>query len=99
MKKIIVQNMVSIDGYYEGPNHEIDWHNVDAEFNDAAIKNLNSVDTLLFGRKTYQLMESYWPTEQALKDDPVIAGKMNSFAKIVVSKTLDKAEWNNSRLI
>ena len=91
--------MVTLDGYYEGPNREIDWHNVDAEFNDYAMHFLNSVDVLLFGRITYQLMASYWPTSAALTDDPIVAGKMNSLSKIVVSKTLEKAEWNNTRLL
>jgi dihydrofolate reductase len=62
MRKIIFQNLVSLDGYYEGPNREIDWHNVDAEFNEFAIAFLNTVDTLLFGRITYELMAGYWPT-------------------------------------
>ncbi len=91
--------LISLDGYYEGPNHEIDWHNVDAEFNDYAIEFLNSVDLLLFGRVTYELMAGYWPTEMAVTNDPVVAGKMNKLSKIVISKTLDKAEWNNTKLI
>ena len=99
MRKVILQEMVSLDGYYEGPNREIDWHNVNVEFNEYAINFLNSVDILLFGRVTYELMAGYWPTESATTDDPIVAGKMNSLSKIVVSKTLDKADWNNTRLI
>ena len=57
------------------------------------------MDTLLFGRVTYQLMASYWPTQSAKENDPIVADKMNSIPKIVFSKTLDKAEWNNSRLV
>ena len=49
MRKIIFQNLISIDGYYEGPNREIDWHNVDAEFNDFAIAFLSTIDTIIFG--------------------------------------------------
>jgi dihydrofolate reductase len=98
MRKIIFQNMVSLDGYFEGPNHELDWHRVDGEFNDYAAELLDSVDTLLFGRVTYELMASYWPTAAALTDDPVIAAKMNSLQKVVFSRSLDKTEWNNSRL-
>ena len=91
--------MISLDGFFEGPGREIDWHNVDEEFNETAAKFLDSVDTLIFGRITYELMAGYWPTDLALTDDPVIAGKMNSLAKIVFSKSLEKAEWNNTRLI
>ncbi len=91
--------MTSLDGYFEGPNHELDWHNVDSEFNDFAITQLDTIETLIFGRKTYDVMASYWPTPHALKDDPIVAEKMNSIPKIVFSRTTDKAEWNNSRLL
>ncbi len=73
--------MISVDGYFEGPNHELDWHNVDDEFNDLAISFLDTVDTLLFGRATYELMAGYWPTEHATTDDPIVAAKMNSLRK------------------
>ncbi len=55
MRKIILQMMISLDGYYEGPSRELDWHHVDDEFNGYAIELLNSVDVLLFGRVTYEL--------------------------------------------
>ena len=99
MRKIIFQNMISVDGFFEGPNRDISWHNVDAEFNDVAIEFLNTVDLLVFGRVTYELMASYWPTKDGIRDDPIIAAKMNSLAKIVVSRTMQKADWNNTRLI
>ena len=91
--------MISLDGFFEGPDRDINWHNVDDEFNEFAIEQTSSVGALLFGRVTYQLMESYWPTPDALKNDPVIAGLMNSLPKIVFSRTLEKADWNNSRLV
>ncbi len=59
MRKTILFMMVSLDGFVEGPNGEIDWHNVDEEFNEFAKDQLNSVDVLLFGRRTYELMASY----------------------------------------
>ena len=99
MRKVFEFNLVTLDGYFEGPRREIDWHNVDAEFNEYAIGMLNSVDTLLFGRVTYELMAGYWPTPDAMKNDPIVAGKMNSLPKIVFSRTLDKVAWNNSRLV
>jgi dihydrofolate reductase len=99
MRKIILQMMVTLNGYYEGPNQEIDWHNVDEEFNEYALDLLNTVDTLLFGRVTYQLMADYWPSASAGRDDPIVAGKMNEAIKIVFSKTLPAVEWNNSRLV
>ena len=92
--------MVSLDGYFEGVDHDLSWHNVDNEFNDAfAIPQLKQIDTILFGRRTYDLMASYWPTVDAAKDDPVVAKLMNETAKVVFSHTLDKAEWSKTRLV
>ena len=99
MRNVFLFMMVTLDGFFEGPNQEIDWHNVDEEFNEFAIQQLDEVDTLLFGRVTYEGMASYWPTPFAKENDPIIADKMNTVPKIVFSKTLDKAEWNNSRLV
>ena len=99
MRKVILFNLVTLDGFFAGPNGGIDWHNVDEEFNEFANDQLNSTDGLIFGRVTYQLMASYWPTEAAIKGDPVIAEKMNALPKIVFSRTLKTAEWNNTTLI
>jgi dihydrofolate reductase len=99
MRKVFVFNLVTLDGYFEGPNREIDWHNVDAEFNDYAVGMLNSVDTLIFGRVTYELMASYWPTPDATQNDPIVAERMNNLPKIVFSRTLEKTEWHNTRLV
>ena len=99
MRKVFLFMMVTLDGFFEGPDHNIDWHNVDEEFNEFAIDQLNEVDTLLFGRVTYEGMASYWPTAFAIENDPEVAGKMNAIPKIVFSRTLDRAEWSNSRLV
>ncbi len=99
MRKIRFQMLVTLDGFYQGPNGEIDWHTVDEEFNEYAINNLNQVDTLIFGRVTYELMASYWPTPAAIKDDPIVAAQMNQLSKIVFSRTLEHVDWNNTRLI
>jgi dihydrofolate reductase len=99
MRKVFLFNMISLDGFFEGTNREIDWHNVDGEFNAFAEQQLKEADMLLFGRVTYELMASYWPTESAIANDPIIAYKMNTIPKIVFSKTLAKVKWNNTRLI
>ena len=99
MGKIVAFDMVTVDGFFEGPDRDISWHNVDQEFNEFAIQQLNSVDLLLFGRITYEMMASYWPGPAAIQDDPVVAKLMNSKPKIVFSRTLDGAVWNNTRLI
>ncbi len=95
MRKVIVSNVASLDGFFESRSKELDWVVTDAEFFDYAKGLLRTVDTLLFGRATYLHMANYWPT--APVDE--IAGKMNNLPKIVFSKTLQKAEWNNSRLV
>ncbi len=99
MRRVLFFMMVSLDGYFEGDNRDISWHNVDNEFNDFAIAQLDEVDTLLFGRVTYEMMASYWPTPQARSNDPVVAEKMNGTAKIVFSHTLPDAGWENTRLV
>jgi dihydrofolate reductase len=91
--------MISLDGFFEGPNHELDWHNVDDEFNGFAIEQLREIGLLLFGRVTYQLMASYWPTPAGIADDPVVASHMNEIPKLVASRTLERAEWDNTTLI
>ncbi len=99
MRKVIVFMMTTLDGYVADPNGEIDWHVVDNEFNEFAIQQLDSVDVLLFGRVTYEGMASYWPTAVATANDPEITEKMNTKSKIVFSRTLDRADWQNTRLI
>jgi dihydrofolate reductase len=95
MNKLIFQMMVSLDGFYKGPDKETDWHLVDDEFIAYSIDLLHSVDTLIFGRLTYQLMAGHWP---AVSSHSLVAGKMNDLSKIVFSKTLSKVDWNNTRL-
>ena len=97
----------SIDGYFEGPNHDISWHNVDEEFNEFAIEQLRQTDIILFGRRTYQLFENYWPKaaqDTALsKNNLEIANLINNMDKIVFSTILNKVEekenWKNVKLV
>jgi dihydrofolate reductase len=99
MRRVLFFMMTTLDGYLEGPNHEIDWHNTDEEFNDFALAQLKEVDILLFGRVTYDMMASYWPTDEARKNDPVVAERMNSLPKIVFSTSLPHAQWENTTLV
>ncbi len=100
MRKLFSFMMATADGYYEGPNQQFDWPNVDDEFNDFAVDQLDEVDTLVFGRVTYQMMASYWPSPAATEqDDARVVERMNNISKIVASRTLDEAEWTNTRLI
>jgi dihydrofolate reductase len=96
MANLITFNLVSLDGFFEGPDHNIDWHNVDDEFNAFSVEQLDRLGGLLFGRVTYELMASYWPT--APSDDPT-AERMNALPKFVASRTLRSVDWHNSRLL
>ena len=95
MRKIIVSNIVSLDGFFETSDKKLDWFAPDEESFQYAREMLRAADTLLFGRATYQHMARYWPS--APKDE--IADKMNNLHKIVFSKTLERAVWSNSTLV
>jgi dihydrofolate reductase len=99
MRKLLSFHLTSVDGYYEGPKQAFDWPVVDTEFNRFALRQLGEADTLVFGRVTYEMMAGYWPTPAAEEDDPAVTAKMNSLAKIVISRTLDAAEWAPIQLI
>lgn len=89
----------TVDGYHEGPGREIDWHNVDEEFTEFSLRQLAETTTLMFGRVTYEMMAAYWPTRQAAASDPEVAERMNALPKVVVSGTLTRAEWANTRVV
>ena len=93
--------MVSVDGYFEGVNHDLSWHNVDAEFMAFSHEqnNSNAVDTILFGHRTYDLMASFWPTAQGIGSDPETAQFMNETPKIVASHQPFTPEWEHTTVI
>lgn len=91
--------MTSLDGYYEGPNGELDWSTVGAEFDDFAVRQLDEADTLGFGRATYEHMAAYWPTEHAAANDPAVTTRMNGKDKLVFSKTLKDAGWSGTTVV
>ena len=96
---------VTLDGFIAGPNAELDWHfeTWNEEMANHAWEQLSRTDTILLGRVTYEALASYWPQEAAgldcAREDIAYADMMNNYTKIVFSRTLDKAEWNNTRLI
>ncbi|MDQ0192473.1 dihydrofolate reductase family protein [Paenibacillus wynnii] len=101
MRKIIVFNSVSIDGYYAGQNGAIDWFIHDPEVDQASHELMNP-DTILFGRLTYQMFESYWPEVAKNPNAPEGARKMadelNQMTKMVFSTSLTDTSWENSKL-
>ena len=99
MRKLSVFNFITLNGYFKGANEDISWHRHGGEESAFAAEGAQSQSVLLFGRKTYEMMASYWPTPAAMKDAPEVADGMNKSEKIVFSKTLTSATWKNTKLI
>jgi dihydrofolate reductase len=102
MRKIVVFNHISLDGYFVGANGDSGWahkNTDDPEYAKWVAGNAGGDADFLFGRITYELMAGYWPTPMAKQQAPEVADAMNKRQKLVFSKTLDKADWNNTRLI
>src|SRR5215216_997744 len=102
MRKIVMLNRISLDGFFAGPNGEIDWFIPDPEVDKAAHEMMRP-DTLLLGRVTYQMFESHWP--QVAKDPNApegartTANELNQMTKMVFSRTLDDVTWENTKLV
>jgi dihydrofolate reductase len=99
MAKLTVFNFITLNGAFKGPKEDIQWHRHGQEEADYAKEGANAQSTLLFGRKTYEMMASYWPTPIALQHSPDIARGMNASPKVVFSRRLKKASWNNTRIV
>jgi dihydrofolate reductase len=95
--------LASLDGFMEGPQHELDWfQDGDAQFDNYCNEMIDSIDLALFGRRSYQMMERYWPSaelEPKSPSDHAFAVKMNALPKLVLSTTLEAAKWNNTQLL
>lgn len=102
MRKLIAFNHVTLDGYFVSATGDFRWAhkgNDDPEYSAFVAENASGGGQLLFGRVTYELMASYWPTPLAGQHDPAVAKGMNSMSKVVFSRTLTHAAWNNTRLV
>ena len=97
MRKLIMWNIITLDGYFDGDrNWELPFHQVvwGEELEKLSIEQLNAADYLVFGRVTYEGMAAHW-----IKSEGEVADLMNSLPKLVFSRTLKSAEWNNTTLI
>jgi dihydrofolate reductase len=95
MRRLIMWNMVTLDGFFEGGKPwEIDWHSWGDDLEQLSLQQLGSADLLVFGRRTYQGMADYWQTATG-----AVAELMNDIPKVVFSRTLDSADWRNTRLV
>lgn len=100
MRRLMVFNSVTLDGYFAGPDGDLSWaHKDDPEWNAFVAGNAGGGGELLFGRVTYELMASYWPTPMAMQNSPEVAKGMNEMPKVVFSRTLDAVPWQNTRLV
>jgi dihydrofolate reductase len=101
MRRLSVFNSMSLDGYFVDGSGDMSWahRNNDDEWNEFVAGNASGSGVLVFGRITYEMMASYWPTPMALQNSPAVAKGMNDMQKIVFSRTLDQASWINTRLV
>ena len=93
---------VSLDGYYCDPRGDMSFAHKppeDAEWNAFVSGNASGGGMLLFGRKTYEMMAGWWPTPMAAKAMPVVAARMNAMPKVVFSRTMATADWQNTALV
>ena len=101
MSKLRVFESISVDGYFTDATGDMSFAHAgreDAEFADWVGTNASSGGELLFGRKTYQMMEAFWPTPMAARQMPAVAKGMNAAKKYVASKTIEPT-WNNTHLL
>jgi dihydrofolate reductase len=99
MRKLVVWNLMTLDGYFEGPKPwDIDFHNLawGPELERLSERQAEEGDLLVFGRRTYEGMADYWPKAEG---EGKIKAFMNGVAKLVASRTMQEATWNNSRVV
>ncbi|WP_114791748.1 dihydrofolate reductase family protein [Niabella yanshanensis] len=103
MRKLISFVHISLDGFVAGPNGEMDWIQVNQDIFDHVGKRISKGNTALYGRTTFQMMESYWPTAadqpNASKHDIEHSQWYSKVHKVVLSKTLSESKWSNTTII
>jgi dihydrofolate reductase len=100
MRKISVFESVTLDGFFTDEKNDMSWaHKQDDEWNEFTSSNARGDGALLFGRVTYEMMAAFWPTKEAAQMLPDVADGMNRMPKYVVSRSLDRATWQNTTLL
>jgi dihydrofolate reductase len=96
MRKVILQEFVTLDGLVAGRNGSVDFVPAatrgDRSFGSSQLDFIDTIDTMLLGRITYEMFADYWPNVTEGDDKP-FADKLNAMHKIVFSKTLERAPW------
>jgi dihydrofolate reductase len=90
---------VTLDGYFEGPNHDISFFKGDDEDNTYFREQSNGRSTILMGHRTYEMMKVFWPTEQANTENPEVAKYMNEAPKIVAAHRPFEPGWRNVTVV
>ncbi len=100
MGKLIVFENVTLDGFFADAKGDMSWaHKSDPEYDAFVAQNASGGGALVFGRKTYEMMASFWPTPMAAQQMPAVAKGMNAKTKHVVSRTLSSVSWSHSKLL
>jgi dihydrofolate reductase len=99
MRKVVTDHLLSLDGYFGGPNGEIDWFGFDEESMEWSRRIMGAAGSIMMGRRTYELMAQFWPTPSAMEQEPFIAKHMTDLPKIVFSSTLNSSTWKNTTFV
>jgi len=94
VRSLMWQMMISLDGRFEAEGGALDWHHVDSEFTEYVEGMLADTGTILLGRRTYEGLAGYWPTATSRE-----APRMNALPKVVFSRSLERADWSNTRIV
>jgi dihydrofolate reductase len=101
MRRLVADTIMSLDGYFTGPNNEIDWFEFEDDEQAWSVDILRKADTTIYGRVTYEEFRQFWPTPRAKTSgfDPYIVSSLNEFPKYVFSKSLQDAAWKPSVIV
>lgn len=101
MRKLIIDSIISLDGYYTDPNNSIDWFDFDDGEQEWSKDILRRVDTMIYGRRTYEEFGAFWPTPQpeTIGFDSFLIQQLRELPKIVFSRSLTSAPWKPSTIM
>ncbi|MHB8566345.1 MAG: dihydrofolate reductase family protein [Nitrososphaerales archaeon] len=101
MRKLIIDSIISLDSYYTDPNNSIDWFDFDDGEQEWSKEILRRVDTMIYGRRTYEEFSEFWPTPQpeTMGFDSFLIQRLRELPKIVFSRSLPSAPWKPSTIV
>lgn len=99
MRHVYAFLLTSVDGYHADADTGLDWFDEDEEFEAYSAAQGDSIDTIVMGRVTFEMMAQFWPTPEAYEQDPVVAGFMNDLPKVVASRTRSEHPWGPTTFV